>query len=278
MVTIIITWWRVDVGDPFPVSEHRVASDRCCLHLRSRCPWRWWGWRHWRWHAADDIFIKHQRHLLSWSGDIQRDRNPRDENRSVLGARVDSHVHRRVGKAWMDVDIFLGLCDVLYFCDDGGGDDDEDDNYQHYDDDDQTDLLWVYETLYERRVSQEVWSGSSRQHTVTPGDQNSLRLSNMEMRREEAFFAFFGTITLILANIQPCRMFSYSVWRLSAWWDGWHISKTIAQLHIFNPITHSCDIWWPRKTFSPSKGCLMANSTMSRKLRDLSHLGIVKQL
>ena len=86
----------------------------------------------------------------------------------------------------------LDLCDGLYFCDDGGGDDDEDDNYQHYEDDDQTDLLRVYETLYERRVSQEVWSGSSRQHTVTPGDQNSLRLFNMEMRNEEAFFAFFA--------------------------------------------------------------------------------------
>ena len=97
-----------------------------------------------------------------------------------------------------------------------------------------------------------------------------------EMKKH--FFALFCTITLILANIQPCRMFSYSVWRLSAGWDGWHISKTIAQLHIFNPITHSCDILWPRKTFSPSQRCLMANSTMSRKLRNLSHLGIVEQL
>ena len=196
MVTIVITWWRVDVGDPFPVSEHRVASDRCCLHLWSRCPWWWWGWRHWRWHAADDIFIKHQGHLLSWSGDIQRDRNPRDENRSVLGARVDSHVHRRVGKAWMETFFILANSSrftwySIYLCDDGGGDDDEDDNYQHYEDDDQTDLLWVYETLYERRVSQEVWSGSSRQHTGTPGDQNSLRLFNMEMRNEEAFFLHF---------------------------------------------------------------------------------------
>ena len=77
-----------------------------------------------------------------------------------------------------------------YFGDGGGG---ENDDYQHYEDDDQTDLLWVYETLYERRVSQEVWSGSSRQHTVTPGDQSSLRLSNMEMRNKEAFFfAFFA--------------------------------------------------------------------------------------
>ena len=97
-----------------------------------------------------------------------------------------------------------------------------------------------------------------------------------EMKKH--FFALFCTITLIQANIQPCRMFSYSVWRLSAGWDSWHISKTIAQLHIFNPITHSCDILWPRKTFSPSQRCLMANSTMSRKLRNLSHLGIVEQL
>ena len=97
-------------------------------------------------------------------------------------------------------------------------------------------------------------------------------------KMKKHFFAFFKTITLILANIQPCRMFSYSVWRLSAGWDGWHISKTIARLHIFNPITHSCDILWPRKTFSPSQRCLMANSTMSRKLRNLSHLGIVEQL
>ena len=97
-----------------------------------------------------------------------------------------------------------------------------------------------------------------------------------EMKKH--FFALFCTITLILANIQPCRMFSYSVWRLSAGWDGWHISKTIAQLHIFNTITHSCDILWPRKTSSPSQHCLMANSTMSRKLRNLSHLGIVEQL
>ena len=41
-----------------------------------------------------------------------------------------------------------------------------------------------------------------------------------EMKKH--FFALFCTITLILANIQPCRMFSYSVWRLSAGWDGWH--------------------------------------------------------
>ena len=39
-------------------------------------------------------------HLLARGGDVEGDRDPGDENCSILGPGVNAHVHWGIGEAW----------------------------------------------------------------------------------------------------------------------------------------------------------------------------------